>query len=122
MRMSNKRWQAGTDSPRGWTAVIGLVVAAGMIVLVLSVPSVHATTAAVLAIDGPIGPVTAMMVGNAIEEAEESGAAVFIIELKISKSPRHSRANRSGRSVTAGAPAESLVRECHRNGQRSSGG
>ncbi|HUU44930.1 MAG TPA: nodulation protein NfeD [Acidobacteriota bacterium] len=62
-------------------AVAGVVVTAGVIALLLSVSSAYATTAAVLTIDGPIGPVTAMMVDNAIEQAEESGAEVLIIEL-----------------------------------------
>jgi len=40
-----------------------------------------AATVDVMTIDGPIGPVTEMMIEDAVEEAEESGSEALIIEL-----------------------------------------
>jgi membrane-bound serine protease (ClpP class) len=56
-----------------------MVLAAGL--LLFPAKSHGAETAIVLEVDGPIGPVTAMMIEDAVEEAEESGAEVLIIEL-----------------------------------------
>jgi len=48
--------------------------------VVISAPA-RATTVDVMRIDGPIGPVTAMAVENAIEDAEGSAVEALIIEL-----------------------------------------
>lgn len=50
-------------------------------VALLSTASVHAATVHVLTIDSPIGPVTDMVIENAIAQAEELGSDALIIEL-----------------------------------------
>ncbi|MEW5702521.1 MAG: nodulation protein NfeD [Candidatus Zixiibacteriota bacterium] len=47
----------------------------------LMVSSADAVVVDVMRIDGPIGPVAATAVENAVEDAEESGAEVLIVEL-----------------------------------------
>ncbi|GAB4323567.1 MAG: nodulation protein NfeD [Candidatus Zixiibacteriota bacterium] len=59
----------------------GLVYAATLLVIVLMSAPVQAQDAYVITIDGAIGPVTDMVIENAIEKAEDEGAAVLIIQL-----------------------------------------
>ncbi|MBD3299662.1 MAG: nodulation protein NfeD [candidate division Zixibacteria bacterium] len=57
-----------------------LAIAAGLLVLLFAAP-VQAQDAFVITIDGAIGPVTDMVLENAIEQAEDEGGAVLIIRL-----------------------------------------
>ena len=77
---------SATSQSRGRRWWVLLALSALFLTLLSTAPTARAqgdtdTHADILTIDGPIGPVTKMLVENAIERAEDNGAAVLIIRL-----------------------------------------
>jgi membrane-bound serine protease (ClpP class) len=68
-------------SPNPIGKTLGCAAVALAFLLIWAVPVANAATVDLLMIKGPIGPVTAMQVDNAIQDAEQDGAEALIIQL-----------------------------------------